>query len=134
MHAAAGVSGFPDQLLKGREVSDLVPLDGAIDPGQLLQHDPATAEIHVANLGIAELPIGQADLGAIGAQKAVWCCREPMVEHRRIRQRHGVVGTLGAIAPSVENTEHNWTLLHVRPTSGGNRQAVTPSAASTIRS
>ena len=53
-------------------VAEEVPrLDVPADPGQVLEHHPAGADVGVAHLGVAHLPLGQAHVQAGGGQLAV---------------------------------------------------------------
>ena len=43
-------------------------LHRGIDPGQVLHDDPARADIHVPDFGIADLPVGKSDIAPRGGQ------------------------------------------------------------------
>ena len=45
-------------------------LDGLVDAGQVLVNDAAGAEVEVADLAVAHLAVGQADIHAAGADVA----------------------------------------------------------------
>src|SRR3546814_14377535 len=51
--------------------SDLAVLDRGIDAGEILIHDAAGADVHVPDLGIAQLTIGQTDEAACGMDQRV---------------------------------------------------------------
>ena len=82
-------------------------LDRAVDARQVLQHHPAGADIHVADLGIAHLPVGQADLVLGGVEQRVR-------RARRNRSQLGVAASAIALsgpssrdAPAVEDAQHD---------------------------
>src|SRR5690606_1647178 len=60
--ADRGVTGG-EQFLVGEETA---VADRRVDAGQVLVDDPACAEVHVADFGIAHLPVGKADMHAGG--------------------------------------------------------------------
>ena len=73
MHAAgrcqpdemAGAAGSPhafDQALQRGRVGDLAARDRVVDAGQILHHQPARADVEMADLGIAHLSRRQADV------------------------------------------------------------------------
>ena len=49
--------------------------DRVVDPGQVLLDDRAGAEVEVADLGVAHLPVGQADVAALGGELGVRVAR-----------------------------------------------------------
>ena len=66
--AAAGALAGGEQRLVLEEAA---VGDGVVDPGQVLLDDRAGAEVEVADLGVAHLPLGQADVGALGGELGV---------------------------------------------------------------
>jgi hypothetical protein len=58
--------------------------DGLVDPREVLRHDRAGAEVEVADLGVAHLPLRQADGLALGGQRGVSVPGPQLVEHRRV--------------------------------------------------
>ena len=56
---------------------------GFVDLRQFLQHDPACAQVHVANLGIAHLPVRQSDLTCGRVQMRTWQVRDHRIPRRR---------------------------------------------------
>ena len=71
MASAAALLELVDQLRERRHAVDLALGDGIADPRQVLDHDASGADVEVADLRIAHLPVGQADVLARGAQEAV---------------------------------------------------------------
>ena len=98
-----------DRLGEHRMPGQRAILDGVVDARQVGHRDAAGAEIHVADLGIAHLALGQADerLGCI--DQALRAGRDQAVEARCLGVQDGVVGTVGAIAPAVEDAEQGGT-------------------------
>ena len=70
--------------------------DGLVDARQVLADDRAGAEVEVADLGVAHLPLGQPDRAAAGRQLRVRVARPEVVEDRRVGQLDGVAGPGGA--------------------------------------
>ncbi|MNH34267.1 hypothetical protein D3C79_948470 [compost metagenome] len=60
MDSAATGFGAVHQLHQGRIAGKGAILDGFVDAGEVLINDPARAEVHVPNLGVAHLAIRQA--------------------------------------------------------------------------
>ena len=46
-------------------------MNGVTDPHEFLAHHAAGADVHVADFGVAHLPVGQADVAAGGMQEGV---------------------------------------------------------------
>ena len=76
-----------------------------VDPGEVLAHDRAGAEVEVTDLGVAHLALGQPDGPAAGGQLRVRVGRPQRVEHRGAGEVHGVPGPRGGQAPAVEHDE-----------------------------
>ena len=58
---------------------------GLVDERQVLLDDRARAEVEVADLGVAHLPVGQPDGAAAGGQRRVRVALPERVEDRRVR-------------------------------------------------
>ena len=76
-----------------------------VDPGQVLLDDRAGAEVEVADLGVAHLPVGQADVAARGRQLRVRVALPERVEGRRLGERDRVARPGLGEAPAVEDDE-----------------------------
>ena len=125
MHAAgrcqpdemAGAAGSPhafDQALQRGRVGDLAARDRVVDARQILHHQPARADVEMADLGIAHLSRRQADVLSRRAQEGVRTARPQAIERGRARLPDGVVGGIVAPAPAVEYDQHHrTTLLHL---------------------
>ena len=96
-----------DQLDQRRHLLDVAVGDSAADARQILHDDAAGADIEMADLGIAHLAAGQADVVARGAQKAVRPVLPQPVEGRRLGLADGVVGRIVAPTPAVQNDQHD---------------------------
>ena len=81
--AAAGVlaGGQQRRVLEEAAVGDRV-----VDPGQVLLDDRAGAEVEVADLGVAHLAVGEADVAALGGELGVRVALPEGVEDRRAGQ------------------------------------------------
>ena len=98
-----------DQIDQRRCARDLARRDGVGDARQVLHHDAAGADVEMADLGIAHLAVGQADVAARGAQEGVRTRAPQAVEGRRPRLAHGVVGAILAPTPTIQNNQHDGT-------------------------
>ena len=92
--AAAGALAGGEQRLVLEEAA---VGDRVVDPGQVLLDDRAGAEVEVADLGVAHLAVGQADVAALGRELRVRVALPELVEDRRLGKRDRVAGPgLGA--------------------------------------
>ena len=64
----AGMAGLGEGVLKGRDGGELILADGLLDAGEVLVDDSAGAEVEVADLGVAHLSLGEADVFAAGGE------------------------------------------------------------------
>ena len=107
-----GAAGSPqalDQPLQRGRAVDLAAGDRCVDAGQILHHQPARADVEMADLGISHLSRGQADVRSGGVQESVRTARPQAVERGRARLPDGVVGNIVAPAPAVEHDQHHRT-------------------------
>ena len=79
--------------------------DRGVDPREVLRDDRAGAEVEVADLGVAHLPLGQPDGLALRGQRRVRVLGPQPVEHRRVGERDRVARAVGREAPAVEHDE-----------------------------
>ena len=87
-------------------------LDVQGDPGQVLEHHPARADVGVAHLAVAHLPFGQSHVQTGGGQAAKTVpCKKP-VQVWRVSRGNGVVPRPGGIGKSkaVQNDQCDWFL------------------------
>ena len=106
---AAGGLQPPDQIRQHRVFRQAAVLDREADPRQVLHHHAPGADIEVADLGIAHLPIRQADIQPGGAQQRVRTGRPEPVEIRGLGQTDGIVRRVFAPAPAVQDHQHHGT-------------------------
>ena len=80
--------------------------DGLGDAGEVLVDDPASADIHVSNFGIAHLTGRQADGLSGGFDQYVRIVLPHAVPAGRVSQCNGVMFYTLAETPSVEDHQH----------------------------
>ena len=73
---------------------------GVVDAREVLAHDLPGAQVQVADLGVAHLPLGQAHRPAAGGELGVLVALPERVEDRRLGQLDGVAGARRRPAPS----------------------------------
>jgi len=100
---------FGDEVSERRHRGELALGYRLVDARQVLQHDAAGAEIGVADLGIAHLPVGQPDIVLAGVEVGMWPASHQPMPHRRLRALDRVVVTVRALAPAIEDAQHNGT-------------------------
>ena len=112
----AGAAGLPqalDQADQSGRLLDLAVGDRLADARQVLHHDAAGADVEMSDLGIAHLPLRQADIRARRAQEGVRAGVPQAVEGGGARLADGVVGRVLPPAPAVQNHQHHrTTFLH----------------------
>src|SRR3546814_6125770 len=96
-----------DLLLLDRSVGD-----GVVDARQVLEDDAAGAEVHVTDLGIAHLPLRQADMLLRRIHQTGRPAPAQAVEHRRVRERHRVVVAGVTLAPAVHDAQQHRSEEH----------------------
>ncbi len=89
-------------------------LDGRIDAGEVLVDDPAGAEVHVPDFGVAHLPVRQADEAALGVDQRMRVASQQGVPVRQRRLREGIVGRVFAVAPAVEDEQYDGLGTRIR--------------------
>ena len=100
--AAAGALAGGEQRLVLEEAA---VGDRVVDPRQVLLDDRPGAEVEVADLGVAHLPVGQADVAALGGELGVGEAAPEAVEDRRLGERDRVARAGLGQAPAVEDDE-----------------------------
>src|SRR6185312_16758513 len=78
---------------------------GVVDARQVLTHDGAGAEVEVADLGVAHLPVRQSYRTAAGGELRVRIRGPQLVEDGRGGERDGVARAGRRKAPAVEHDE-----------------------------
>ena len=92
---------------QGRIFIEAAVFDGGIDAGKVLIDDAAGADIHVADLGVAHLPVRQTDEFSFRVDQRVRAIAQQAVPIRQVCQGDGVVGAFGAVAPAVQNQQYD---------------------------
>ena len=117
VHAAVGDEAHqvqpPARAVSGRRagraqrlvLEEAAVRDRIVDPGQVLLDDRAGAEVHVADLRVAHLAVGQADVATAGREGRVRVALPELVEDRRRRLAHRVSRPVRGQAPAVEDDE-----------------------------
>ncbi len=98
---AVGVAGGPQRLV----LEERAVLDRLVDAEQVLLHDRARSQVEVAHLRVAHLALGEADRRAVGRERGVRMLLPELVEHRRVRQLHGVPRARLGQPPPVEHDQ-----------------------------
>jgi hypothetical protein len=96
-----------DQAGQRRVAGQRAVLHRTVDARQVLHHHAAGAQVHVADLGIAHLSLGQADVAAAGLDQGVRVVAQKAVPGGRVRLRDGIVGGLLAVAPAVQDAQND---------------------------
>ena len=80
-------------------------LDGARDAGEVLHHQPPGTDVHMPDLGVPHLLVGQADIGPRAADQGVGIERPEIVPDRFIGAVDRVVFNVVAVPPAVQHDE-----------------------------
>ncbi len=99
------VEGFLDR----RQSRKLAGIDRLGDAHDVHVDDPARAQGHVADLGVAHLTVGEPDGGSGGLELRARAARAQLREERRVRERRRVTRAAVTEAESVEHDEHDRT-------------------------
>ena len=99
---------------------------GVADPGQVLKDHPAAADVGVAHLAVAHLPVGQAHPAAGGLQLRPGVLGEEPVQNRRRRGGHGVARRLLPQAEAVHNDQGRRCFVHSNLISPGQWPQISP--------
>ena len=105
MASAAGLLQRGQKLGQRRIPGERSVLDGVVDPWQVRHGDAAGAKIHVADLGVAHLALGQPDEGLRRVDQALRAGRDQPVVVGRAGIENGIVLGVRAMAPAVEDAE-----------------------------
>ena len=97
-------------LHNGRVLFELARGDRGVDAGDVHLHNAAGADVQVAHLAVAHLPVGQPHKVVAGLDERVGILAQQLVVVGLLGQRNGVVGGFGAVAPSVEDGQNERTL------------------------
>ncbi len=109
--APGGVAGGEQRLV----VEEAAVGDRVVDPGQVLLDDRPGAEVEVADLRVAHLALGQADVAPLGGELRVREALPEPVEDRRLGERDRVARPRRGEAPAVEDHQHQRGNGHRHP-------------------
>ncbi len=109
MRRAAPLLDPDDELLQRRGAGERAVGDRRVDAHQVLHDDAAGADIGVPDLGIAHLPVGQADEPLARLQSRVRPARGQRVPYGGLCRGDGIVVAVRALAPAVEDAQHERT-------------------------
>ena len=98
-----------DQVLEHRAAGQRTVGDGGVDARQVLRHDAARAQAHVADLGVAHLPGGQTHVLGRGNQARHRILARESVPGGRFSQGDGIFIGIRPVAPAVEDAENDRT-------------------------
>ncbi len=102
--AAAALHRFEQQRL----AEEFAARDQLIDARDVHLDDAPGADIQMAHFAIAHLPFGQADVRAGGVNQRVGKILQQPVVVGLAGEGDGVAFCFGAIAPAVEDGQHDW--------------------------
>ena len=85
------------------------------DPGQILKHNPAAADVGVTHLTVAHLAGGQPHVQTAGREFRVGALGKELIEHGRLRQRDGVARAGLCQAEAVHNNQRRRCFVHNNP-------------------
>ena len=114
---AAGFCFF-ESFFEGVYLRDGVLGDGLIDAGEVLIDDTTGAKIEVADLGIAHLAFGEADIHAGCGKEGTRIFGKRFVGERGVAEEHGVAiffsgfFSAGVGAPAIADDKYYWFLGH----------------------
>ncbi len=104
-----------ERFLQNRIFFQLAIRDRFVDASQILINNPASAEIQVADFGVAHLSFGQSDIEAARAQFSVGIFAIELIVKRGLREKGSVSirfalrAAAGINSPTVANQQHDWT-------------------------
>ena len=112
VHAPGACLGLGHKVEDSAVFGSLAAGKGGGNPGQGLHHHPARSDVEMADFGIADLPLGQPDIGSAGGEARG---RKPFhhgIEVRGAGQRRCVECRLAPDAPAIENDQSDGRLGH----------------------
>ena len=80
--------------------------DGQVNAGDVHIDDAAGADVEMADFAVAHLPLGQADVGAGGVHEGVGEFFQQFIPGGLAGERDGVGLPLGAVAPAIQDGQH----------------------------
>ena len=105
VHRLARAHGLVHRRADGRVLEELAVADRFGHAGEVLVHHPAGAEVHMADFGVAHLPVRQADIHAGAGDQAVGLGRDQAVKHRLFRRIDGVVVMALTVTEAIQDDQ-----------------------------
>ncbi|MNE46637.1 hypothetical protein D3C80_1409860 [compost metagenome] len=114
VHGLAGSHGLVDRAAEYGVVEEFAVLDGLGDPGKVLVHHATGTEVHVADLGVAHLPVRQTDVHAGAGDQAVRLGGAQAIVDRRVGRIDGVVVGAFAVTETIQDDQDQgfWRARH----------------------
>ena len=81
---------------------------GLADANKLLADDSARTNREVANLGVAHLVVRQPYRRPARLDQGVWIGMPEGIHHRSVGRTNGIVFAVMAVAPAIQNGQHDW--------------------------
>ena len=106
MHGLARADGFIHGVGDGGIAEELAVTDRLGYPGEVLIHHTAGTEVHMADLGVAHLPVRQAHIHAGAGDQAVRLGGEQVVVNRGVGRINGVVLGIVAVTEAIQDDQH----------------------------
>ena len=106
VHRLTRTYGLVDGGTDGRIGEELAVADRLGHPGEVLVHHAAGAEIHVADLGVAHLPVRQADIHATAGDQSVRLSSQQTIVNRLARGMDGIEVRAVAVPEAIENDQY----------------------------
>ena len=106
--------GFLENLVR----PELAIRDSLIDAGEILIDNTTGPKIHVANFGVAHLPIREPNIQATGAQGRSWIRGVEVIVKGSARQHRGITVLVSLFSPawidppSIADYQNNRSLCH----------------------
>lgn len=107
MDLPAGFPGRFGELAEHGVARERAIGDRLVDADELLHDDPSGPEVQMPDLGVAKLPLWQADRETIRAKKRARSRRPQPIETGGVRECNRIVGPLLAPTPAVEDDENH---------------------------
>ena len=115
VHRATRRDRCVDRLDQNRVLEDRAVRDRTIDPGELLVDDATGTDVEVPDLGVAHLPLGQADREPAREKRGPRAPGEQRIKVGGMRKRDGVAGPgLGQAEPVHDDEDDGRARRHAR--------------------
>ncbi|MNM79137.1 hypothetical protein D3C81_910620 [compost metagenome] len=114
VYGLAAAHGLVDRATEHFVCEELAIFDGLSDSGEILVHNAAGTEVHVADLGVAHLPVRQTDVHARAGDQAVRLGGAQAIVDRRVGRIDGVVVGAFAVTETIQDDQDQgfWRARH----------------------